>query len=238
VLDNITFEFVDSTFNDPKGHAEKICQAIIKRGLKVRLRTMGINPCNVTAELIELMKQAGFAQIDCTPDSASAKMIKALGKNFTIKHLEQAALLIKEHDMPTMWFFIFGGPGETAKTIDESFDFIDKFINEEDMVHITMGLRIYPNTKLYHIASQEKLINQDASLLQPQYYVSPFLGKEKLTEIIKEKISQRHNCVLSTESTPEPWMLKQALDMRKELKLKEPMFRTLLRIHKKRILRN
>ncbi len=43
-LGAVTFEFVDSTFNDPKGHAEAICREIIKRRLKVRLRTMGINP--------------------------------------------------------------------------------------------------------------------------------------------------------------------------------------------------
>ena len=37
-------EFVDSTFNEPPGHAEEICAEIVRRGLRVRLRTMGINP--------------------------------------------------------------------------------------------------------------------------------------------------------------------------------------------------
>src|SRR5690606_12284231 len=54
------FEFIDSTFNLPQSHAIAICEAIIRRGLKVRLTTMGINPLGVSAELLTLMKRAGF----------------------------------------------------------------------------------------------------------------------------------------------------------------------------------
>ncbi|TFG93091.1 MAG: radical SAM protein [Syntrophobacterales bacterium] len=138
----LVFEFVDSTFNDPPGHAEAICEEIIRRNLRVTLRTMGMNPVNINGNLLGLMKQAGFAQIDSTPDSASPVMLKNYGKNFTIAHLQKAAQLIREYAMPTMWFFIFGGPGETEETLLESFAFIDRFIHQDDMVHITEGLRI------------------------------------------------------------------------------------------------
>ena len=75
-LGDVAFEFVDSVFNDPPGHAESICWEIAQRGLKVRLRTMGVNPAQVTRELIDLMSAAGFAQIDSTPDSASPAMLE------------------------------------------------------------------------------------------------------------------------------------------------------------------
>ncbi|MBU0960930.1 MAG: hypothetical protein KKH60_05330, partial [Proteobacteria bacterium] len=57
----LTFEFVDSTFNDPPGHAEEICREIAKRNLNVQLRTMGINPAHATKELFDLMLAAGFS---------------------------------------------------------------------------------------------------------------------------------------------------------------------------------
>lgn len=226
----LTFEFVDSTFNDPPGHAEAICTTIIKRGLKVGLRTMGINPANVSDELLELMKQAGFAQIDSTPDSGSPTVLKKMGKNFSIEQLQQAALLIKKHRMPTMWFFIFGGPGEDKETIAETFDFIDHYIDEDDMVHVTEGLRIYPHTPLYRLAVREGLINEDDSLLAPVFFISPLLGEEHLEEIISNEISSRPNCIRIGDTKPPPELLAAAQRERAEKPLDEPMFRTLLRL--------
>jgi radical SAM superfamily enzyme YgiQ (UPF0313 family) len=231
-LGDITFEFVDSTFNDPKQHAENICRAIIKKGIRPRLRTMGINPRNSSIELFNLMVQAGFSQIDCTPDSASPKMLKILKKNFTLKQLIKTANLIREINLPTMWFFLFGAPGEDEQTFSETIEFIDQYINPEDMVHMTAGLRIYPGTELHKIALKEAVVDEENNLLTPVYYVSPSLGMEKLSEMIKNTASTRHFCVPSNESTPPKEMLQRAIEMQSKMKVKEPMFRTLLRIRK------
>ncbi len=237
-LGTTMFEFVDSTFNDPAGHAEAICRAIIKKKVKVNLRTMGINPVNVTTELFDLMKEAGFAQMDCTPDSASPTMIKNMMKNFTIEQLERAARLIKEYDMPTMWFFIFGGPGENEKTVAETFSFIDNYVNQYDMVHMTVGLRIYPETKLHEIAVNEGYLSADHNLLKPVFYVSKELGQEKLYSLISKAASTRPNCIPADESTPPPEMIKVAVDMRKKFNLDEPLFRTMLRLRYRMMERN
>jgi radical SAM superfamily enzyme YgiQ (UPF0313 family) len=227
---SLVFEFVDSTFNDPPGHAEAICEEIIRRKLPVTLRTMGMNPVNISDNLLGLMKQAGFAQIDSTPDSASPVMLANYHKNFTIRHLREAARLIREHEMPTMWFFIFGGPGETEETLLESFAFIDEYIGRDDMVHITEGLRIYPRTPLVELAIAEGLIRPETSLLAPFFYVSTQLGDAELANIITREIATRPNCIRLTESRPPPELLQAALRERKEKNLTEPMFRTLLRL--------
>jgi radical SAM superfamily enzyme YgiQ (UPF0313 family) len=232
-LGNVTFEFVDSTFNDPAGHAENICREIIKRGIRPRLRTMGINPRNTSKELFDLMMKAGFSQIDCTPDSASPKMLKNLKKNFTLGQLIKTANLISDNNLPTMWFFLFGGPGENEQTFAETFDFIDKYINPEDMVHMTSGIRIYPGTALYNIAVKEGVMSPNNKLLDPVYYVSPELGMETLARMIKEAAKKRHFCVPSYESTPPKEMMIQAMDLQSRMTVKEPMFRTLLRLRKK-----
>ncbi len=229
-LGNVTFEFVDSTFNDPPGHAEAICKEIIRRKLEVRLRTMGINPANVTRELFDLMGSAGFAQIDCTPDTASPKMLAGLKKNFMRADLENAARIVRDTGIPTMWFFIFGGPGENEETIAESFDFIDTWVSRKDMVHMTYGLRVYPDTELHRIARQDGSLNERDLLLQPHFYISRELGEERLFKIITEESGKRPNCVPVTESTPPPGMMKEAMEVRENLKLDEPMFRTLLRL--------
>ncbi len=234
-LGDVVFEFVDSTFNDPAGHAEAICSEIIRRNIKVRMRTMGINPANTSDKLFELMTQAGFTQIDSTPDSASQTMLKNLGKNFRLSQLQKMSLQIKKSNLPTMWFFVFGGPGETHETIDETFDFISDYISPEDMVYITTSLRIYPGTKLHKIALDENLIGKSQSLLKPVFYSNSSFTTEELHDYLQKKIGKTHNLLFSSEAKPSPEMMKEAIQMRKQQNLTEPMFRTLLRIRKRMI---
>ncbi|MFH1130821.1 MAG: radical SAM protein [Pseudomonadota bacterium] len=228
-LGDVTFEFVDSVFNDPPGHAEELCRELIRRSLGVRLRTMGINPRGATSKLFELMKEAGFSQIDCTPDSACPRVIEALGKGFTKKVLIEAARGIKQSGLPTMWFFLFGGPGETEDSLGETLDFIDEMVDENDLVYLAAGLRIYPGTSLHQKALNENVVKSTDSLLVPQFYVSQGIGPDRLYELIVRACSTRANCIPAWESTPSEEIRKRAMQLRAELNLDEPMFRSFLR---------
>lgn len=229
-LGDVVFEFVDSTFNAPPGHAEAICQEIIDRGLTLKIRSMGLNPGAISKRLLALMRRAGFVQIVCSADTASAIGLKRMGKGFTKSKLESAATLIREFDMPTMWSFIFGGPGETEQTIDESFEFIERFVFELDMVHMTEGIRVYPRTPIHAVAVEEGVVSANDDLLRPTFYVSPALGRERLGHIIRHKAETHPNCIRNADSSPSPKMIQQAMALRKVEGLDEPMFRTLLRI--------
>ncbi len=71
-----TFEFTDSTFNIPPGHAVEICEEILRRKLKVKLSAVGMNPLGMTEELSGLMKRAGFISLVITPDAANETMLR------------------------------------------------------------------------------------------------------------------------------------------------------------------
>jgi radical SAM superfamily enzyme YgiQ (UPF0313 family) len=231
-LGQVVFEIVDSTLNAPAAHAEAICEEIIGRGLRVRLRSMGVNPGAMTERLLELMKAAGFVQIVCSADTASPSMLRHLRKGFERETLESVAGMIRRLDMPTMWSFIFGGPGETAETIGESLDFIDRFIYELDMVHMTEGIRIYPRTPIHTLAVEEGIIAETDDLLRPVFYVSPKLGQTRLGELVRRASETRPNCVRNIDSSPTPDLLRRAAALRREHHLDEPMFRTLLRLRR------
>jgi radical SAM superfamily enzyme YgiQ (UPF0313 family) len=234
-LGPVTFEVVDSTFNYPADHVRAICDEIVARGLSVRLRTMGVNPGGLDADLLARMKRAGFAQIDCTPDSASPAMLASLGKNFTREALERAAMLLAEFDMPTMWCFVFGGPGETEATVRETLDFIDRRVSDRDMVHMTQGLRIYPGTPLHAIALRAGIVDAADDLLASRFYVSPAIGRERLAELLCEASNARPNCLRAQDATPDPAMMREAMALRAATGLTEPMFRTLLRLRRDRM---
>jgi radical SAM superfamily enzyme YgiQ (UPF0313 family) len=232
-LGPVTFEFVDSTFNEPRGHAEAICRAIIRKGLKAPLRTMGVNPGNTSRKLFSLMKEAGFVQIDATPDSAAPSVIRNLGKGFTLGDIRRTAELIREFDLPTMWFFLFGGPGETEDTVSETRQFIRDFVSPDDMVLMLAGIRIYPNTALRKIAQKEGVIRPGQSLFRPSpYYFSQDTPKPLLNRLIDTIAREFPNCLPALESSPPPEMLAAAIRLRAAHDLREPMFRTLMRIRR------
>jgi radical SAM superfamily enzyme YgiQ (UPF0313 family) len=231
---NVMFEFVDSTFNDPAGYAEAICREIIKRGRKFRLRTMGINPRHTSDGLFNLMMEAGFVQIDATPDTASPAMLESLGKGFSLEDIGKMALLIRKFDLPAMWFFLFGGPGENGDTYRETIDFIDRFVNPDDMVYMNAGLRIYPNTPLHSVAIKEGRIRPGQSVFDPPvYYFSREMPKEILDAAIRETSSGRPNCISSSDTVPPAEMVKEAIGIRTATGTGEPMFRTLMKIRRR-----
>jgi pyruvate-formate lyase-activating enzyme len=231
-LGPVTIEFVDSVFNDPVDHAEALCHALAQQPWRCRLRTMGLNPRGVTPRLLALMQKAGFAQIDCTPDSASPEMLRRLAKGFDRESLERTATLISQAKVPTMWFFLFGGPGETEGTFRESLDFIDRFVAPEDMVLMAAGLRIYRGTGLHRQALKDGLVVPGQSLLEPLFYVSPLLGRQGCIELVEGACATRPHCVPLWEATPSPAMVRHALELRKRQGLDEPMFRTLLHLRR------
>jgi len=235
-LGDVTFEFVDSTFNDPEGHAEAICRELIRRKIDVRLRTMGINPRNASEELFELMVQAGFRQIDATPDSASPAVLRKIGKGFGLPAIQRMARLIRQFDLPTMWFFLFGGPGENESTFLETLSFIDTFINPLDLVFMSSGMRIYPNTPLHRIALREGSVHPGESLLYPpRFYAPRGISFERLDSLIVSATQERFNCVPAWQTSPSADMIAKAIEMRKNGYGDEPMFRTLLRVRKARM---
>ena len=229
----VTFEFVDSTFNEPREHAEEICRELIRRKIKVRLRTMGVNPRNTSRELFSLMLEAGFGQIDVTPDSAAPAIIKSLRKGFTMEDIRRTANLIREFDMPSMWFFLFGGPGENRETFDETLSFIDNYVNPDDLVYLSGGLRVYPGTRLYEVSLKEGLIAASDRLLHPPFfYFSKETPQAELKSWIDDTCRDRLNCMPGAASNPPEEMLREAVAIRQAEGLNEPMFRTLLRIRK------
>jgi radical SAM superfamily enzyme YgiQ (UPF0313 family) len=160
-------------------------------------------------------------------------MLKSLRKGFTRRDAEKMALLLRKHDLPAMWFFLFGGPGEDKESFAETLDFIDRFVNPDDLVYLAAGMRIYPGTPLYRVAVREGKIHPGDSVFKPPvFYFSSGLPKDVLDELIRKVSETRYNCIPAAETSPPAEMIKAALALREKMKFDEPMFRSLLRIRK------
>jgi hypothetical protein len=90
-------------------------------------------------------------------------------------------------------YFLFGGPGETAKTLAESFSHIDKL--EKAVLFLFCGMRIYPHTTLYEIALQEGQLSSDQSILEPVFFQPPSLSLTDIARQLEEHAQGRYHWV-------------------------------------------
>lgn len=166
------FDFVDSTFNSPPGHAFQVCEAISKRALKVRLETTNFTPAAVPSDLLSAMKRCGFHSLGITAESASDGVLERMEKGFDAAKLAEVAARVERAGMRTLWIFLVGGPGETKHTLEETLAFAAGRLNRGDAVYLTAGVRIYPGTTLHRIAIAEGVVMPGDPLLAPSFYFS------------------------------------------------------------------
>lgn len=170
------FDFVDSTFNSPPGHALEVCEAITRRNMPVHLDTTNFTPATASPELLDAMRIAGFRTLGITAESASDPVLEKLEKGFTASKVREVAERVEKAGIRTLWIFLVGGPGETPETLEETLAFAAWRLKRGDAVYTTVGLRIYPGTTLHRIAIAEGVVANDASLLDPTFYFSPNLN--------------------------------------------------------------
>jgi radical SAM superfamily enzyme YgiQ (UPF0313 family) len=166
------FDFVDSTFNSPPGHAIQVCEAITRRRLGIQLDTTNFTPATASVELLGAMKTAGFRSLGITAESASDPVLEKLEKGFDAAKVREVAERVEKFGIKTLWIFLVGGPGETAETVEETLAFAAWRLRRGDAVYLTVGLRIYPGTTLHRIAIAEGVVPAGSTLLDPTFYFS------------------------------------------------------------------
>ncbi|HJQ11540.1 MAG TPA: radical SAM protein [Gemmatimonadaceae bacterium] len=194
------FDFVDSTFNSPPGHAIQVCEAITRRKLGVQLDTTNFTPATASPELLTAMKAAGFRTLGITAESASDPVLERLEKGFTAAKAREVAERVEKHGIRALWIFLVGGPGETRQTLEETLDFAAWRLRRGDAVYLTVGLRIYPGTTLHRIAINEGRIAQDSTLLDPTFYFSGELGFDETVARLKLFAADHPRFMFSADS--------------------------------------
>lgn len=211
-----SFDFVDSTFNSPPGHALEVCEAIIRRKLRVSLDTSNFTPATASDELLATMRRAGFRTLGITAESASDPVLQRLEKGFTASKAREVAERVEKAGIRALWIFLVGGPGETLQTLEETLRFAEWRLGRGDAVYVTVGLRIYPSTTLHRIAISEGVVDRDASLLDPTFYFSSGLSFETAVSRLRQFARKHPRFMFSADSRSPllPWLTRAASLMR------------------------
>jgi anaerobic magnesium-protoporphyrin IX monomethyl ester cyclase len=122
-----------------------ICDTIIDSKLDLTWYCMG-HANTMTEDRLKKIKKAGCWFIELGIESGNNEMLNKIRKNTTKKEIANAVRLARQAGLKTKGNFIFGFPGETIKTIEESIKFaleirIDFF--QQNFLTVWPGCDIY-----------------------------------------------------------------------------------------------
>jgi len=186
------FFFVDNIFNLPSVYANALCEQLISSKLKITWRCI-LYPWKVDNVLVEKMARAGCREVSLGFESGSEKILANMNKKYLPADVRQISERLKKFGIGRMGFLLFGGPGETKETVNESLEFADSL--DLEAMKITIGIRIYPHTSLQQTAIKERLITAEDNLLIPKFYIAKGL-ESWLRQTVKAWMNDRPHWVM------------------------------------------
>ena len=191
----VTYTFiVDSVFNTSREHTAQVCEALASADLGMEWGCF-LRPRNVNRELLALMQRAGLKHLEFGSDTLSEPLMKSYGKSFTWEEVRSSSLFAHELGIHYSHFIIFGGPGETPDTIEETLHHSKELTGS--FYFGTIGMRIYPETPLWRHCAPEKNGETSADyLLTPRFYVEPPLTTQGIFERLRRHREVNHNWVV------------------------------------------
>jgi len=178
---------VDSVFNTSHAHVTKICEAILRRGIKLKWCCF-LRPKRLTIELLQLMGRAGLTHIEFGSDSFCDSVLEVYGKGLTFDDIQQSSELAAEANIDHAHFLILGGPGETEQTIETTIANSKRLPNPTLMARV--GMRVYPGTPLFDQLNADPARPQLPPLLKPYYYIAPPLTQDGVLNRLREAAAE------------------------------------------------
>ena len=116
--------FEDDNLTFKRDHAERICNLIIESGIKISWACPnGIRADRIDEELIRLMKRSGCYCVAYGVESANPQILHNVKKHERLETVENAINIASRAGISCQGFFVFGLPGETPQTIEETINF-------------------------------------------------------------------------------------------------------------------
>jgi radical SAM superfamily enzyme YgiQ (UPF0313 family) len=150
----------------------EVCEAVLRAGVKLNWDCFLRPRKGITRGLLELMQRAGLTHIEFGSDSFSDPVLRRYGKSFDFGEIRRSSELAGELKIRYTHFIIFGGPGETPESMEET---IARAATLPGALYFaTIGMRIYPGTPLWRLVTRQRPAEMTADyLLEPRFYLEP-----------------------------------------------------------------
>ncbi len=183
----ITHFFIsDDTFTMDKARVLDVCLDIIQRNLACTW--VAISRVDfLDEEILFNMRRAGCIQISFGVESGSETIRKTLGKPFKTQRIVNAFEMTRTFGILPRAYIIYGSPGETAGTIQETVNLIEQI---KPLSLISYLLVLFPGTQLYNDLLSREEISPDVWHQKiediPWFQLDPDLDLEQVTNFGKK----------------------------------------------------
>ncbi len=166
-VDHVTI--VDSVFNSPEGHALAVAEAIGKLSAPVKW-TAFFHPVFKDPGFFRAIKEAGCEGLDMGVDSLSDHVLERMHKGFTSRNVIAFADGCRTAGLKFNLSMLFGAPGETPDTLEETIEAIRRC--DPDSVTCGIGVRLYPGARVSRELIQDGTVRAEEVGLETLYFVS------------------------------------------------------------------
>ncbi|MBF0301763.1 MAG: B12-binding domain-containing radical SAM protein [Desulfamplus sp.] len=170
----------DDTFTMKKKLVIDVCQQIIARFINqdIKITWAAISRVDfIDEEILMFMRKAGCIQISFGVESGSEEIRKTLGKPFKNETIIRAFKLTASFGILPRAYFIYGAPGESEHSINQSVDLIEQI---EPLSMVSYMLVIFPGTALYSSYGADDIIWEQRIEDIPWFEIDPNLNFDQV----------------------------------------------------------
>jgi radical SAM superfamily enzyme YgiQ (UPF0313 family) len=153
----VGLKLFDSTFTSNREHVIEFCRHIqafdIPWECEVRADT-------VDRSLLRLMKECGCYYINMGMETTHEKHLRTIAKGISPKQVLKVLNDCRAIGIYTKVFFTFGHIGQTFEECMQDVRFIDENRDAIGFFAVTVGMRVYPGTRLEKISRENALLNR------------------------------------------------------------------------------
>ncbi|HET8734014.1 MAG TPA: radical SAM protein [Anaeromyxobacteraceae bacterium] len=183
----------DSVFNARAGHALAVADAFRAERVGVPWGAF-LAPVRPQEGFYEALAAAGMSHVEFGTEALSDPMLGRIGKWFRRDDVLAAHRAARAAGIHVAHFLLFGGPGETPETVEETLEAASAL--EGAAVFVFCGMRVYPGTGLWRHAVDEGQLDPAASLLEPTWYRPGAISLAAIEERVRRHAASRPSWIV------------------------------------------
>ncbi len=180
----------DSAFNSHPSHSRAVARAFRASGLRIPWGAF-FAPLAPESGYFALMAEAGCKHVEFGTESMSSAILRNYRKPFQPADVFAAHQAARAAGLHVAHYFLLGGPGENAATVQESLTAIEELTGAAFFFFI--GIRIYPGTEICEMAIQRGQITADTDLRQPVFYKNSAITRDEMEALVVRQARGRLN---------------------------------------------
>ena len=182
------FHFEDDNLTLRREHAKKICELLIEQNIKINWACPnGIRADKLDDELAALMKKAGCYYVAFGIESGNQDILDKVKKDISLEKIEQGVRIANKAGIMSQGFFIFGLPGETEQTINNTIQFAKRIPLTRAQFLL---LDVMPGTELWDTMDYESKKDWGIKSYHDVTWVPPTVSVEILKNAVPRAFKQ------------------------------------------------